>query len=249
MQPHLDAIASGGRLVIEDSLTYAQTPVFKVDGVTDPGAPGIEVVVTARNGARPLIALAGDTVLDIGARGTLVLEGLVISGGALQLAAAGDLEPRELVLRDCTLVPGLALNPDGAAASPGAASLVVEHPFAKVTLERCITGPLMVVGDAEVVLADCIVDAGAPENVAYAGNSTGIPGARAHRDRVHRDRQAAHQAPAARVEQHLLRAPRAGAGRDLAGAARRRAPPGGLRPLLLRAAGLGHAAALSLRAR
>ena len=110
LQPHLDAIAAGGRLVIEDSLTYAQTPVFKVDGVTDPGAPGIEVVVTARNGARPLIALAGDTALDIGARGTLVLEGLVISGGALQLAAAADLEPRELVLRDCTLVPGLALQ-------------------------------------------------------------------------------------------------------------------------------------------
>ena len=50
----------GGRLVIEDSLTYAQTPVFKVDGVTAPGAPGIEVVVTARNGARPLIAAGGD---------------------------------------------------------------------------------------------------------------------------------------------------------------------------------------------
>ena len=44
--------------IIEDSLTYAQTPVFKVNGVTDPGAPGLEVVVTARDGARPLIALA-----------------------------------------------------------------------------------------------------------------------------------------------------------------------------------------------
>jgi hypothetical protein len=177
LQPHLDAIAAGGRLVIEDSLTYAQSPAFKVDGLTDPGAPGIEVVVTARNGARPLLALAGDTALDIGARGTLVLEGLVISGGALQLAAAGDLEPRELRLRDCTLVPGLALHPDGAAAAPGAPSLVVEHSFAKVTLERCITGPLIVVRDAEVVLAECIVDAGAPENVAYAGSDTGIAGA------------------------------------------------------------------------
>ena len=59
MQPHLDAIAGGGRLVIEDSLTYRETPVFKVDGVTAPGAPGIEVVVAARNGARPLIAAGG----------------------------------------------------------------------------------------------------------------------------------------------------------------------------------------------
>ena len=31
----------------------------------------------------------------------------------MQLAAAADLEPRELVLRDCTLVPGSALKPDG----------------------------------------------------------------------------------------------------------------------------------------
>ncbi|HJW12721.1 MAG TPA: hypothetical protein VJ598_13075, partial [Albitalea sp.] len=59
LQPQLDAIASGGRLVIGDSLTYAQTPVFKVDGVTAAGAPGHEVVVSARNGARPLIAAGG----------------------------------------------------------------------------------------------------------------------------------------------------------------------------------------------
>ena len=32
---------------------------FKVDGVTAPGAPGLEVVVAARNGARPLIAAGG----------------------------------------------------------------------------------------------------------------------------------------------------------------------------------------------
>ena len=62
--------------------------------------------------------------------------------------------------------------------SPGAASLIVEHPFAKVTLERCVTGPLHVAaGDAEVILTDCIVDAGAPENVAYAADAAGGPGA------------------------------------------------------------------------
>jgi hypothetical protein len=81
------------------------------------------------------------------------------------------------VLRDCTLVPGRALHPDGSAASPGAPSLIVEHPFARVTLERSITGPLLVVGDAEVTLRDCIVDAGAPEGVAYAGTAGGTRGA------------------------------------------------------------------------
>jgi hypothetical protein len=178
LQPELDAIAGGGRLLIGDSLVYAQTPTFNVDGVVAPGAPGLEVVVAAHDSARPLIAAAGDMTLAIGARGRLILDGLVFSGGALHLAAAADVETRELVLRDCTLVPGLALHPDGSAVSPGAVSLIVEHPFAKVTLERCIIGPLQVVaGDAEVTLSDCIVDAGAPENVAYAADAVGAPGA------------------------------------------------------------------------
>ena len=177
LQPKLDAIAAGGRLVIGDSLTYAQTPVFKVDGVTALGAPGLTAVVTARNGARPLIAAGGPLTLDIGARGRLVLEGLVISGGALQLAATADDEPRELVLRHCTLVPGLGLNTDGTAASPGAPSLTVAHPFANVTLEQCIVGALRITGDASVTLIDCIVDAGAPEAVAFEGIAAGEAGA------------------------------------------------------------------------
>ena len=179
LQPHLDAIAAGGRLVIDDSLTYAQTPVFKVDGVPDETLPAIEVVVTAHDGKRPLIAASGPIALEIGARGTLVLEGLVISGGALRLAApaANDVAQRHLILRHCTLVPGLTLNTDGSAASPGAPSLIVEHPFASVRLEQCIVGALQIAGDASVTLVDCIVDAGAPDAIALEGIAAGDAGA------------------------------------------------------------------------
>ena len=177
LQSHLDEIVSGGRLVIADSLTYAETPVFRIHGVTAPDAPGLEVVVTARNGARPLIAAGGAIKLDIGARGRLVLEGLVISGANLHLADAADKEARELVLRDCTLVPGLKLNTDGSATSPGAASLIIEHPFTQVTLERCITGPLHIVAGAEVFVHDCIVDAGDATHVAFDADGAGGPGA------------------------------------------------------------------------
>jgi hypothetical protein len=168
LQPLLDAVKGGGRLLIGDSLTYAQTPV---------GAPGLSVVAAARNPARPLIKAGGDLTLAIGARGRLVLDGLVISGGTLRLAIAADNEPRELVLRDCTLVPGLSLNPNGSAVSPGSPSLIIEHPFAKVTLERCVTGPVIAAADAEVTMTDCIVDAGAPRNAAYAGSTAGGAGA------------------------------------------------------------------------
>jgi hypothetical protein len=170
LQPHLDAIASGGRLTINDSVIYAQTPTFTVD--TD-----AEVVVTARNGARPVIAASGPMLVDIGARGTLVLEGLVISGGELQMIAAPDSDERTLVLRHCTLVPGLRLNPDGTAASPGAPSLSIAHPFARVTLEHCIVSAMQIDTDAVVHLTDCIVDAGSPENVAFEGTIAGSAGA------------------------------------------------------------------------
>lgn len=177
LAPHLTAIQGSGRLLIEDSLTYAQTPTIRITGVTAAGAAGNEVVVAAADGARPLVAAAGPVVLDVGARGRLVLEGLVFSGGPLTLAAAADTEPREIVLRDCTLVPGLSLNADGGAVSPGAPSLVVAHPFAKVTLERCITGPLRVATEAEVELRDCIVDAGSASAIAFEGSAAATPGA------------------------------------------------------------------------
>ena len=176
LQAELDLITGGGRLLILDSLTYAQTPVFKVDDVVAPGAAGLEVVIAAANPARPLIAAGGEIKLAIGARGRLVLDGLVISGGALHLAAFADNELREIALRDCTLVPGLALNSDGSAVSPGAPSLIIDHPTAKVTLERCIMGPIICVADAQVTLTDCIVDAGAADAVTYA-DATGGPGA------------------------------------------------------------------------
>lgn len=177
LQSGLDAISAGGRLLVGDSRTYAGTPTFRVDGVPAPGKQGHTVVVAAQNGARPLIAAAGELTLAIGARGRLVLDGLVIAGGALRLAAAADDERREIVLRDCTLVPGLALAPDGSPVAPGAPSLVVEHPFATVTIERCITGALHIVAGAQATIADSIVDAGGSANAAYAGDGAGAAGA------------------------------------------------------------------------
>ena len=175
-QPKLDLISTGGSLTVDDSLSYTETPTFKVDDVLGNATPH-HVVVAAHDQTRPLLASGGEITLDIGARGRLTLDGLVISGGALRLAAFADVEIRELVLRDCTLVPGLTLNGDGSPTSPGKPSLIVEHPFAKVTLERCILGPIHAVTDADVTLTDCIIDAGAPESVAFAADHAGGTGA------------------------------------------------------------------------
>jgi hypothetical protein len=176
LQPDLNAIAGGGRLRIGDSLTYSAA-TLTVDPVTAPGAAGIEVVVAAKNSVRPLVVPATTGItLAVGQRGRLVLDGIVFAGGALVLPAGADNETRELVLRDCTLVPGLTLEPDGSATSPGAVSLRFQHPFGKVTLLRCITGPLVVAPDVEVEMKDCIVDSGAPGNVAFDGDAAGGAG-------------------------------------------------------------------------
>lgn len=174
LAPPLTTLGSvGGRLLIGDSRTYTGTPTFKVPAAAS--GQGSTVVIAADNGVRPLIAAGGDMLLDIGANGTLILEGLVISGGALKLPAAADDERRTLILRDCTLVPGRTLAGDGRPVTPGAASLVVEHPFTVVKLERCITGTVQIVADAAASLAleDCIVDAAGAGLVAYGGVAGG----------------------------------------------------------------------------
>ena len=47
---------------------------------------------------------------------TVVLNGLVLAGAPLVIEESADAEPRTLVLRHCTLVPGLTRDPDGDAA-------------------------------------------------------------------------------------------------------------------------------------
>lgn len=163
-QAALDAVAGGGHVLVQANLRYAFTPTFRVDGVTAVDEPGLEVVVAAGNGHRPLIAASGPITLDIGARGRLVLDGFVFTGGALQLAALGDDEPRELVLRHCTLLPG-------------APALRIEHPFARVVLEDCIVGSLQLDSEVELSASGCIIDAGSPEAVAIEGLADAAAGA------------------------------------------------------------------------
>ena len=151
-QPLLDALpATSARLLITDSLAHDETPVLRVPGVSAAGAAGLQRVITASPATRPVLRAAGDVLLDIGARGTLVLEGLLVSGGALRVPLAADTEPRLLVLRDCTLLQGL----------------VVLDPSLAVRLERCISGPLQVHPLARCELLDCVVDAHDPQALAY----------------------------------------------------------------------------------
>jgi hypothetical protein len=158
LQPALNAVQDGGTVEVLDSRRYVETPTITVKA-------GKTVVLRAVNGARPLLAASGTIALNLGADATLIVEGWLISGGTLAMAAFADTQPRQLILRHCTLVPG----PRGGASQPDDPGLVVSHAFARVTLESCISAPLHAAADAEVSMRQCIVDATAPELVAFRG--------------------------------------------------------------------------------
>ncbi|HET7787646.1 MAG TPA: hypothetical protein VFL36_16860 [Myxococcales bacterium] len=136
---------------IGDSRTYALAQITVPDGsVLD---------VRAADGERPLISLAASTKVTLGRSSVLILDGLLLAGGALEVEQAGG---AALLLRDSTLVPGLGLNPDGSPVTAGAAS--VDGPAAggrfDLLLHRSIAGPLRLPGDdGYLFLEDSIVDA------------------------------------------------------------------------------------------
>ncbi len=152
LQAALDAVQDGGTVEVRDSYRYIETPAVTVNA-------GRTVVVRAVNGARPLLVADGEIALDLGAEATLILDGWVIQGGTLVMAAFADAQPRYLVLRDCTLVPGPRTQGDGSPPQADDPGLVVHHAFARIELERCITAPLHIAEEAEISLRECIVDA------------------------------------------------------------------------------------------
>jgi hypothetical protein len=102
---------------------------------------------------------------------TVVLNGLVLTGAPLVIEEAADTAPRTLVLRHCTLVPGLTRDSDGEAHALGRASLIVLHPFASVTLDHCIVGPIVAVEGVEVKAKDSVIDASAADEIAFCGRA------------------------------------------------------------------------------
>ncbi len=124
-------------------------------------AAGQRVELRAHDGCRPPLMLAGDTAVGGGPDAELILNGFLVTGGALRVAG----ELRQLTIRHCTLVPGLGLDEAGEPEQPGAPSVVVvPDPAALlITLDigASITGPLRLADVCELTVTDSIVDAGA----------------------------------------------------------------------------------------
>jgi len=170
LAPPLASVAGGGAVQILDSRPYA-APATITATTPAPNAADRELVLRSANRVRPLLSRGDQLRLAMDPDTTIVLNGLLLAGAPLVIEESADAEPRRLVLRHCTLVPGLTRDPDGAAHSVGRASLIVLHPFASVTLDHCIVGPVVAVEGVDVKANDSVLDASDEDEIAFCGRA------------------------------------------------------------------------------
>lgn len=167
LQTAIDSQVSGGVVEIDDSAIYTETLSFNPDADTRQG-------LRAANELRPTIISGGDILITGGESSEVVLNGLLIAGGALRVPT--DAGIRRLILKHCTLVPGISLDTSGDAQTPGAPSLVIEAPNVSVEIEASILGGIRCVQGSEVSIEDCIVDANDSTNIAFSDTDDFSPG-------------------------------------------------------------------------
>jgi len=169
VQAALTSAASGGVVEIADSGRYAESLGIEVTKA------GAQLELRAGDQQAPFLALAGDMTITGKDLTSVSLNGLWISGGAVQIPAAAALQ--HLSLRHCTLTPGVSRLPDGGPAQPGKPMLVIAADVT-VEIDHCILGGILAAPGAKVTVTNSIIDAGAPDAVAYAapdGASGGAP--------------------------------------------------------------------------
>jgi hypothetical protein len=171
IQSALNALGpQGGVVEITDSGRYQETLAIDVPA-------GRRVELRAANGHRPTLVLGAAMSLAGGEGAEIRLSGLLIANAPLQVAQAPGNRLAKLAVVHCTLVPGLALQPDTTPVHPGAASLLVDVAGLAVTLERTITGALRIDVDASLWATDSIIDAYSATGVALAAPDGAAAGA------------------------------------------------------------------------
>jgi hypothetical protein len=160
-------------------------------------AAGETLIIRAAERTRPVIRIADEeasrtdsVVIRGGAGARVVLDGVMVTGGAVEIAAAGEdeAEPKadersgdlcEVLFSHCTLVPGFELRADCEPQRPRAPSLVLDGVSTNVRIQSSIVGSISIArsGDREPAslrIADSIVDATAAERDAISGGSGSI---------------------------------------------------------------------------
>lgn len=162
-------IGGDGVVEITDNSRYSENLTITV-------AAAGSIEIRASNHRRPMLDLAGLTITG-GADSRCTLNGLLIAGSALAVPDGGGNALAQLVLRDCTLVPGLGLNTDGTPAQPDEPGLLLALAGLETQAERCILGAIRSDERSRVALVDSVIDATARDRVAFAAMDALAPGA------------------------------------------------------------------------
>ena len=126
---------------------------------------GKTIEIRAGDQHRPVIRLSGELSISSAGEGQLLLNGLLISGGALRLPANSEM--RQLRLVHCTLVPTTVSQNTSPPSSSPLPNLLVESPDVSIELESSISGPIGAVDGAHVFIRNSIIDAGGETRLAY----------------------------------------------------------------------------------
>lgn len=183
LQDALDQIKlSGGVVEVETNDRFFETPNISA-GPTH----GTKIEFRAADHKRPAIVLpgdgSGDLIITGGPNSEVTLNGWLIGGGRL-LVPATDADGnknglRRLRLVHCTLAPGPIATFEiphavSIAAQTADPRLLVEIPDVLVEIDRCIVGPIRAVRGAEVHITDSIIDASAPDEIAFQGTTEDV---------------------------------------------------------------------------
>ncbi|MEN8377068.1 MAG: hypothetical protein ABFS34_16715, partial [Gemmatimonadota bacterium] len=164
----LAAIAGNGVIEITDSSRYAETLAIDV-------AAESAVEIRAVNRRRPVLALGGLSITG-GENAACTLNGLLLTGAPLEVPDDGDNALARLDLLHCTLVPGIALNPDGSPTQPDMPSLQLAIAGLEVEIDRCILGGIRAHEHVRISASDSLIDATARDGVALAAGDGISPG-------------------------------------------------------------------------
>jgi hypothetical protein len=170
LQDAVDEIGVGGGIIEIRSNDVLPAPT------TIEVAAGIELIVRAGDGFRPILRAAEPLLISGGEGARVTIDGVIIEGAPVRIIPdADDVSLDEVTLAHVTLIPGLSYNAAGGPSSPGASSLEIETSGLEILIERAITGPLVMTDTTNLTLRDSIVDAAAaqsidsPEGLAISG--------------------------------------------------------------------------------
>lgn len=173
-----DLQVTGGIVEIIDNEYYVENLTIRV-------AAGKTIELRSIDKKRPVIVLDDYIQIEADVNSKVILNGLLICGGGIELAADQSLKSLNII--HCTLVPTMSptFDPGGGAASiPAEISVqprILIHALGtNVSIDKSVTGSVRVADGSKVTITDSIIDATDESFIAFTGIPEAMPGASLH---------------------------------------------------------------------